>query len=198
MKTMGCAMIVLLVCIQSLAAQEAAAPAPAPAPAAGAPAQPAPVQRVQPPPGRRPIDGTARFDIVITDTAGGKPVTKSLTLTVGNQGQGSIRTSARVPENRSGVVTAKDDKGVVFLPPPAMIPLNVDVRGVTIFPDNSVRAQIVVEYQPYVADADPQPAVVSASSTSEFANGRRVTILQSADPISDRRTTIEVTATILK
>jgi hypothetical protein len=40
--------------------------------------------------------------------------------------------------------------------------------------------------------------VVRANSTSVFENGKKMVLLQAADPLSDRRTTIEVTATIVK
>jgi hypothetical protein len=40
--------------------------------------------------------------------------------------------------------------------------------------------------------------MITASSLTEFTSGVKTLILQAADPISDRRTTIEVTATLLK
>jgi hypothetical protein len=78
------------------------------------------------------------------------------------------------------------------------IQLAVDVRNVVWVSDSVVRASVNVEYQPYIADAKPQPGHVTATANSVFADGRRTPILQAADPTSDRRTTIEVTATIVK
>ena len=64
--------------------------------------------------------------------------------------------------------------------------------------EGGVRGSVTVEYQPYVPEAKTQPGMVSTSATTVFADGRRTQILVTADPISDRKTTIEVTATILK
>jgi hypothetical protein len=44
----------------------------------------------------------------------------------------------------------------------------------------------------------PKPAQVRANATSVFESGKKMVVLQAADPASDRRTTIEVTATVLK
>jgi hypothetical protein len=190
------------------AAPSAPAPRPAPAPPAAPsarPAQaapappPAPTRPAQPrtaPPARVPapaavpappaapesprVPRNVRFDITITDSAGGKPVTKSLSVTVSDaNGNGSIRNSGTIPGSGN-------------------FPLNVDVRNVSWYSDTVVRASVNVEYQPYVPDAKPQPNLVTATANAVFQDGRKMQILQAADSTSDRRTTIEVTATILK
>jgi hypothetical protein len=189
----------------------AAAPPQAPAPAPSAP-QPAParppsaprpsVVRVlpatvaapEPPSPPRPAAPAAniRFDVTITDTGGAKPVTKTLSLTVGNyNNNGSIRSVAQVP------VPSANPNGNPF-GPQTPIPLNVDVRNVTSVDNNAVRANVLVEYQPYVPEAKSQPGGITASAQTIFFDGRKTQILVTSDPISDRKTTIEVTATILK
>ena len=173
-------------------AAPAAQPAPAPpaAPAAARPGQPRPAAPARPavvpvpaPPAVPASGATPRnvkFDITITDTAGGKAVTKALSITVSNyNGTGSIRSTGARPDG-------------------SPVPLNVDVRNVTWHSDTVVRASVNVEYQAYIPDAKPQPGMVTAVANSVFEDGRRTQILQTADPTSDRRTTIEVTATILK
>ncbi len=187
-----------------VAEQNAVAPAaPAPPAQAAPPAKPAPAAPAAPaaPPGTAtpfPAPSAAsrpfvnvRFDVTITDTGSGKPVTKALSLTImpGNN-SASIRNSARIP----GMVTSDDGQRAV----PASVVLNVDVRAVSSVETNAVRANVSVEYQPYVPEAKSQPGVITASATSVFYDGRRTQILQAADPVSDRRTTVEVTATILK
>ncbi|HET9191987.1 MAG TPA: hypothetical protein VFO21_03865 [Vicinamibacterales bacterium] len=171
----------------------AAQPAPAPpaAPAASRPRQARPATPARAPvavavPAPPPVPGSGatprnvKFDITITDTAGGKPITKALSVTVSNySGTGSIRSTGVRPDGTP-------------------VPLNVDIRNVTWHSDTVVRASVNVEYQAYVPDAKPQPGLMTASSNSVFEDGRRTQILQTADPTSDRRTTIEVTATILK
>jgi hypothetical protein len=171
-----------------------AAPAPQPAPAPPAaptaprpgqarPATPARAVAVPVPPAVSVSGATprnVRFDITITDTAGGKPITKALSVTVSNySGTGSIRS------------TGVRSDGIP-------VPLNVDVRNVTWHSDTVVRASVNVEYQAYIPDAKPQPGMVTAVTNSVFEDGRKTQILQTADPTSDRRTTIEVTATVLK
>lgn len=141
-----------------------------------------------------------RFDVTITDTGGPKPVTKTLSLTVSStNSNGSVRSTAKMPgiDPNTPFVgpPGPDGKPTTFMP----VPLNVDVRGVTwVDASNAVRATVTIEYQPYIPEAKSQPGVISASSTSLFYDGRRTQILVSSDPISDRRTTIEVTATIVK
>ena len=141
-----------------------------------------------------------RFDITITDTGGPKPVTKSMSLTVSSgNNAGSIRNNARMPGGETmTVVTTDPGKQPTSINQMMNFPLNVDVRAVNWVDDNAVRASVSVEYQPYVPDAKSQPGVIVASATTLFYDGRKTQILQASDPVSDRRTTIEVTATILK
>jgi hypothetical protein len=177
----------------------AAAPRPAPAtapPAAPAAAVPAPPQGAPPPAPAPPAlvrsSPNVRFDVTITDTGGAKPVTKTLSLTIwaGNS-SGSIRNSAQVPNPAPPTGTVQQYS------PTIGIPLNVDVRAVTMV-ETGIRATVTVEYQPYVPEAKTQPGLVTTNATTLFIDGRKTPILVTADPISDRKTTIEVTATILK
>lgn len=190
-------------------------PAPAP-PAKVAPAPASPVPPVSPAPIQNPLAGPApvtpravslamqnrnlRFDITITDTGGPKPVTKSMSLTVSSgNNAGSIRNNARMPGGETmTLVTTDPGKQPTSINQMMNFPLNVDVRAVNWVDDNAVRASVSVEYQPYVPDAKSQPGVIVASATTLFYDGRKTQILQASDPVSDRRTTVEVTATILK
>jgi hypothetical protein len=120
-----------------------------------------------------------RFDIAITEAGIPKPSTKTVSLTVNDGGgSGSVRNGAR-----------NNDAW-----------LNVDVRSVQAFEGGSVRAAINVEYQPQPESpgAPGASGPIQSSITSMFQDGRRMQILQTADPLSDRRTTIEVTMTVLK
>jgi hypothetical protein len=183
------------------------APRPATAPAAPAPpsaARPTPVPAPTPPAAPVPLqappaiiappvpvragqpDPNVRFDVTITDTGGPKPVTKTMALTIGSgNNSGSVRQTAQAPNPTPG-------------PPMIPIALNVDVRNVRWLGNNSVLASVAVEYQPYLPDAKVQPGMVVANATSVFFDGRRTQILVTSDPVSDRKTTIEVTATVLK
>jgi hypothetical protein len=78
--------------------------------------------------------------------------------------------------------------------------LNVDVNVPTIYEDRGIRALVVIEYQPYMPRAAglPEPAVVRANSTVVLESGKKMTLLQASDPMTDRRTTIEITATVAR
>lgn len=121
-----------------------------------------------------------RFDIVITETGGSKPATKTISLTVSDSnGSGSVRNLVKAPGDST-------------------VSLNVDVRGVQAFENGAVRAAVNVEYQPYTPDASAASSGIQSSITSMFQDGRRTQILQTSDPLSDRRITIEVTTTVMK
>lgn len=177
-----------------------AAPRPPQAPRATTPEPPAPLQPV-PPPATIPSTparpaANIRFDVTITDSGGAKPVTKTISLTVNTlNGSGSIRNTARLPGlDQSVPVPTVTPAGVIA----SAVPLNVDVRQVSWSDADTVRATISVEYQPFIPDTKSQPGVISATANSLFTDGRRTQILVASDPVSDRKTTIEVTATIVK
>jgi hypothetical protein len=169
--------------------------------AQAAPARPAtPAQPAQPVSPAQP--GTAassagqyqqnvRFDVTITETGGPKPVTKTVSLTVSPGANGSIRSTAYAPGDPAAA------------PPPVSAQaspvswLNVDVR-ISGLVDNGVRASVNIEYQPYLVDSKVKLGAITAGSMSVFYDGRRTQLLVASDPISDRRTTIEVLATVLK
>lgn len=148
-----------------------------------------------------------RFDIAINDTGVTAPITKVLTLNVSAGGGGSIRSSARIPgaptpPPRTVTTQGPDGKPQTTTTPssPPAIALNVDVTNPTIYEDSSIRAMVVIEYQPYVPPSPTrqEPAVVRANSMAVFESGRKMVLLQAADPTTDRRTTIEVTATVIR
>jgi hypothetical protein len=195
-----------LVTPQQSMAQNGAAGAPV------APATPAPPAQREPP---RPTVGTAagasprniRFDIAIADSGVTAPITKVVTLNVSQGGNGSIRSSARIPGAAippPRTVTSQGPDGkpqTTTNPSPApSIALNVDVNNPTIYEDGGIRAFVIIEYQPYMprAAALPEPAVVRANSMVVLESGKKMTLLQASDPMTDRRTTIEITATVVR
>lgn len=204
-----CALLLGLAVPQLALAQNAPPATPA------APGTQAPPSAPAPPPARATI-GTAagaapsniRFDITINDTGVTAPISKVVTLNVSQGGLGSIRSSAKipgapVPPPRTVTSQGTDGKPQTTTTPSAAptISLNVDVNQPTIYEDGRIRALVVIEYQPYLPAAavrTPEPAVVRANSMMVFENGRKMMLLQAADPMSDRRTTIEVTATIVR
>jgi len=203
-------------------APRAVAPAPAPragapvqAPRAVAPAPAAPVAGLPPdhpdvlaqaapaaPPAPRPPAAVAgrgvgaaprniRFDVTISDTGDGKPISKVLTLNVAAGGSASIRSAARSP--------AGDPNAQIDQPAARAVPLNVDIVRPTVYEDGNIHATVNIEYQPYSPDAKVSlPTSVRASATTVFEPGRKMVISLAADPLTDRRVTVEVTATIVR
>jgi hypothetical protein len=156
-----------------------AVPAPPAAPAVAVPPTAAPPQFVRAGQGSAP-PRNIRFDIAITETGGSKPTAKTISLTVSDSnGNGSVRNLVKAPGDST-------------------VSLNVDVRAVQAFEGGAVRASVNVEYQPYTPDASAASSGIQSSITSMFQDGRRTQILQTSDPLSDRRITIEVMMTVLK
>lgn len=141
-----------------------------------------------------------RFDVVITDDIGnGKPMTKTVALNViagfgvnnNDSGVGQIRSSAR-PGGVPVMVQSSDGKSVT----PLELTLNVDVTRPRLMAGNKIRVPITVEYKPYSSDPKAASATVRASVDMLMDSGKKTVISQSADPVTDRKITIEVTPTI--
>jgi hypothetical protein len=171
------------------------------------PATPAPPARSNIGSAPGPSPRNIRFDISINDSGVTAPITKVVTLNVSAGGNGSIRSSAKIPGGRllpSRTVTSQgaDGKPQTTTTPPTepSISLNVDVSNPVLFEDGGIRAMVVIEYQPYVpaSQARPEPAIVRANAMTVFNSGTKMVLLQAADPMTDRRTTIEVTATVVR
>jgi len=157
----------------SLAAQQPPAPPPQAPQAAPAAQQ------------RNFTDTNIRLDLTITDTYAETPSTKTISLLVMDGQRGSIRTANRLPN--SGV----------------NVQLNVDaVANILTDRTGRIRLRLTFEYTPAQttpADARPQgPAELTESLTVVLENGTPLVISQSADPLTDRRVTVEVSATVLK
>jgi hypothetical protein len=76
--------------------------------------------------------------------------------------------------------------------------LNVDARPV-VTKDGRIQLDITLGYNPDpAATAGPGPGFITESLTLLVPDARPTAISQSADPTSDRKVTVEVTATIVK
>jgi len=74
--------------------------------------------------------------------------------------------------------------------------LNVDINRPRLMQANKIRVPIVVEYRPYSADPKAASATVRASVDMLMDSAKKTIISQTADPVTDRKVIIEVTATI--
>ena len=154
------------------------------------PAQPAPKPTAQPTPASpaprregQPIN--VKVELVITDQRGaGAPVKKTVSVIVGDEREGSIRSQSRTP-NGSGVQ------------------LNVDAYP-SILSDVKIRMNLRIFYDLPVGEGrsgnpnDVPPTQIQESVNLILENGTPMVVTQSADPMIDRQVTVEVKATILK
>jgi hypothetical protein len=187
---------VLLVVIGVVASLEAGAAQKPPAPPA-APVGPAatnPDRQAPPPPpaaptpdGRLPRVGpNVRVDVTLSDMggAGAAPTTKAVTITTNDNSWGKLR--AAVTSRAYGVA-----------------PLNIDALPI-VLSDGRVRLSLTIEYNqgrnPDVeGNTDRITGVaINQSTTIVLESGKSQQISQSADPIGDRKVSLEVKATILK
>jgi hypothetical protein len=177
-----------------------AAPAPAPrsvAPAAPAPA-PRPVAQAEPAPAPRPVVPdplrnepiNVRYEITIREEGGAQPSVKTVTMT-GTLYEISLVRATSDPRS----------------------PLNVDVNP-TALNGSKVRTKIGIEYTPPNAVAGSPfaggppsnaestgasaPLIVRQAIHVWLDSGKSMVVSQAADPRSDRRLTVEVTATVLR
>jgi len=179
MKTMPMlAVLAAALTAVTLLAQEAAPKAsPKPRPA---PEKPEARPDKEPPP--RPGQlANVRIDVKIADErAGQPPVSKTVSLTVADRRDGSVRASA-------------NDFGPV--------PLNVDASPVI----DGVHIRLALGLQ-YTWIDEAATGEARPRSRRDFQqrlglvleDGKPLRVAQSADPLSDRRVSLEVTATILR
>lgn len=144
----------------------------------------------QPPaPARTEIAGQPRnikLELTITDQTGpGEPGKRTVSMILADRQNGSIRSSG----------------GVVLAGNRINVSLNVDARPI-IISDNRIRLELTLEYA-------PKPGTENATSGEGRAHlserlglivdpGKPMLVSQASDPTSDRRISVELTATILK
>lgn len=199
-ETCGVIAVVLLLGAAAVAQQPApAAPKPTPAPAAPKPTPPPAAAPTMVDTGMLPggIDPrgqpvNVKLDLTITDQLGpGEPAKKTMSLIVADRAGGSIRSSG----NNVRAV------------------LNVDATP-QIMPNGNIRVQLGLEYNPRqsmtvqtakgpsgeTVQLPPEPGGSSLNQRVAIVlePGKPLVLSQAADPISDRRITVEIRATVLK
>jgi hypothetical protein len=144
------------------------------------------------PPRPEPVPNL-RFDVSIVDEGGGGPLTQKTVAVIAraNNEMASVRSQGRLNPGHPIAIAmrAAGQNGVG-------IGLFVDARG--IYENGRIHARVAVDYQPYWPEAKSLPSSVTAQLDAVFDEGRKLLIAQAADPLSDRKTTIEVTVTVVK
>jgi hypothetical protein len=127
-----------------------------------------------------------KLDLTITDTYSEAPSTKTVTMLVMAGERGSIRTMNQLPNSHG--LQLNMDAHVQLFPPPAAA--------------GRIRLLLTFEYTPVQSgpqnEPRPRPAQLNESLTVVLQDGQKLMISQSADPVTDRKVTVEVTATVLR
>lgn len=122
-----------------------------------------------------------KLDLTITDHTGpGDPIRKTVTLVIADRASGSIRSSGSVRGQ-------------------GRVQINVDARP-QILQSGSIRVMLGMEYNPRLTGNDNP---TESSSLNEqlgvvLQPGKPLIVSQAADPASDRKITVELTATLLR
>jgi hypothetical protein len=188
-------LLTTLIAAPALAAQTLASPVDTPPPSiaqattppatAPRPVQTAPPRAATPDPlGSRAAASTnVRLEMKISDTLTGQAVTKEVTMIVQSGSNGRIRTES-------------------FVAGKFRVNLNIDA-STTAYLSGVVRTNVTFEYSPAPATAPSgdQPAQtpqLNESISVILLDGKPMIVSQSADPMTARKVTVELTATILK
>lgn len=171
-------------------------PAPAEKPAA-APDQKRPPSEA-PPPSGQPVN--VKLDLTITDQIGpGEPSKKTVTMIVADRAAGSVRSTSNA--TISGII---GNRAII----------NVDATP-QLLPNGNVRVMLGLEYNPRQNSPTTDKVKTPSGDVAEVPRegggsslNQRVTLVlepnkplvfsQAADPMSDRKISVEVRATILK
>ena len=196
--------LVLVFLVVACAAIGAAPSQPIPPP----PKTPAALEPAQPPPAMTPRRSgqlaNVKVDVTITDQLASKPpVVKTLSVIVADMRQGMVRTDSEAPRHASG-------DG-----PTQTVPLHVDARP-TIEESGKIRLGLSLNYtllgrieldlsgltdsQKTAVSRQAQLATTNVRENLDLVldNGKPMVVAQSADPLTDRKITVEVKATALR
>lgn len=129
-----------------------------------------------------------RLELTITDqSASGQPVKKVVTMLLAERGTGRVRSGGEV--YRAGTEQAP---GSQYIP----VTLNADAN-VSAVDGERVRTHITVEYMPASTGAH-RMSMLNQTVDVVLTNGKPTLIVESADPTSDRKVTLQATATIVR
>lgn len=145
-----------------------------------------------------------RIDLKINDQSfGGAPVQKSISLIAADGYGGRVRsTGTLTQEYIQGSMQTPEGKPLVGVRVVGEVQLNVDAN-VSFLDQDRIRAMITLEYTPGPSEPLPAGSVFTRSPLNQLVtviltSGKPLVITQAADPLSDRKITVEATATILR
>jgi hypothetical protein len=157
----------------------------------------APAAKPAPEPAGLPVN--VKIEVSITDQTGtNAPAKKVVTMLTTDRQSNSIRSSASVPVKMGG--------GPPTMPSQVTyrnVTINVDARPTIIAKEpNKVLVAFGLEYLPKSAggaeELEPGMSQLNERLSLVLESGKPMIVSQAADPVSDRKITVEVTATILR
>ncbi len=167
-----------------------AAPVAPQAPAASIAPPPPPPPAPPGPPRREGQPINVRVELNISEEGGGSPtVKKSISAVVGDSFNGYVRENAFSPNPAANAFNR-------------VVPLNLDAYPV-IIANGKIRLTCIIQYNAGGASAPANAGPGAGTDIKQslvliLDSGKSLVVSQATDPISDRRVTVEVTATILK
>jgi hypothetical protein len=177
---------------------------PTPAMPAAAEAKPEPAAP-KAPPEPPPLPLNIRIEVSITDQSGTNPPAKKVvTMIASDRMSTNVRSSASVPVKQtvfSGAPNASTPQTSYSY---RTVQINVDARPAIVQKDpNKISMNFGLEYLPTTrlsAQEEGEPGLTSWNERLSviLESGKPMVVSQAADPTSDRKITVEVTATILK
>jgi hypothetical protein len=143
-----------------------------------------------------------KIEVSITDQTGsGTPAKKEVSMIAADRQNTSIRSNASVPVKIPASTT--DQIPMTMRTTMQNVTINVDARpSILVKEPNKVLVRLGLEYLPKLGRTE-EGSEAGMSAFSEqlgliLESGKPLVISQAADPTSDRRITVQVTATILK
>jgi hypothetical protein len=150
-------------------------------------AKPVEAKEAEAPPARSAGTRNVNVELTITDqSTAADAAKKTIAMIIADGSRGSIRTSGVVHTPAEGKTS---------------VVLNVDARPL-IRSDNSVNMALTIEYFPKpdaASEAKDVPRTqLNQMMSMNLESGKPTIISQAADPVGNRKVTVEVKATILK
>ena len=129
----------------------------------------------------------------------GRDVNVQVEITIGDQA------GSAAPEKRVVSMIVADARfGRIRSTAPPSAPANPATLNVDAAPEvldnDRIQLSLTIEYLPVLPEAASQrrPAVLNETLTVILQNGKPMLVSQAADPVTDRKMTVEVKATVLK
>jgi hypothetical protein len=187
--------LVMLMCVVAISGATLGAQARPPAAAAPKPVETKPEPAARPAPAEQALAVNIKIEVVITDQTGSNPGAKKVvSMIVGDRQSTNIRSSASVPVKMFGSPANFNYRNVT---------INVDARPAILLKEpNKILVSFGLEYFPKAGSGQEETEPGMASLNERLGlileSGKPIIVSQAADPTSDRKITVEVTATILK